>query len=63
MAYAATGAARALGITSARVRDDVRWTAVPVGLGLLAVLIPNLAVKLVALTVIAAGLIIAVLVP
>jgi hypothetical protein len=44
------------------MRDAIRLTAIAVGLSLLALLIPNLAVKLVALTAIAAGLIVAVLV-
>jgi hypothetical protein len=44
------------------MRADIRLSAVAVGLALLALLIPYVAVKLVVLTVIVAGLIIAVLV-
>jgi hypothetical protein len=44
------------------MRGDIRVTAIAVGLSLLALLIPYLTVKLIVLTAIAAGLIIAVLV-
>jgi hypothetical protein len=44
------------------MRDDVRFMAIAVGLALLALFIPSMAAKLVVLTAIATGLIIAVLV-
>jgi hypothetical protein len=44
------------------MRGDIRVTAIAVGLSLFALLIPYLTVKLIMLTAIAAGLIIAVLV-